>query len=723
MGEHRRRKIARPYWANNVKLPVCKVNLTAPPQVMAARDIKITDKTICFVGPKSDCCIDKIVKEYVPFFEKEGYQIVFTLQKGMQEIIQFVPKWVVLVRVGTNSEFGQEIGLNNVTRIVKHLQQLGVRIVYYIDDFLVNANQNAPIQIANMCDAVIVATSELKDFFKKLSNFAVPVIHVPTHINLPIFDYLPKLDWISQISKYKVLMTSSGRVGATLLFEMCEKANARWEEFKDIEWIINANGVAQMRTLINGFRNLYKTYIDWLSIEDYYRLCKSVNLIINPVSNKDIDYLVPPMWQSTWLDSKSAVKYTMAGAAKIPIISSPSRSYTEAIQDGKTGFIVRSADEFLDKILYCKANPIESTKIGLQAREDIEENYDIKIRYPLYRDAIMGNYKEIDNSIGILTAISDGGPGTFGNTLKKYIPRLTNNKYKIVDQDSPAVKYILSIAFLNAEILQAAKKRDPSIKFIERMDGLPFVSYLGDNSGQKPGEIQECALKVMKDNYELADLIVWQSEFAKKVWEPYVDTTKKSVVIYNGVDTEIFNTSGPHISLPGNKTKILINSWSIFPHKRADLIEGIAKQYPNIDFHLVGNYFSLDTAKTMELFSQLPNIMYYGPVKAPKQLVNLYRSTDAMLFLSEHEGCSNTALEAAACQCPIIYNKKCNVVPEMFGEDLVFGFDTIDDLRYIFEVQLEDKEFIQSIRKGLLKKIQDTYTAEIMIKKYLEVLI
>lgn len=721
MGQARRRQFINPYWRNNQQvIKPAQTIKSGPPQIQEKHDIKITDKTICFVGPAMDCCVDKVVKEYVQYFEKEGYQIVFTLQKGMEEIIKWTPRWVVLFRVGTNPGFPQELGMSNVLRIVKHLQQLGVRVVYYLDDFLVSANGNSPIQIASNCDAIIVATTELKEFFKKVSNFAVPIIHVPTHVDLEKFDFVPKLDYIADIHRYKVLMTSGGRVGAVLLHEMCKKANERWEEFKDVEWIINASGVAQMRTLINSFRNLHKTYIDWLSLQDYYSLCKSVNVMINPASNKDIDYLVPPQWQETWLNSKSAVKYTMAGAARIPCISSPMRSYVESIQDGETGFIVDSVDGFLDKILYLKDNPDTARLVGEKARIAIEANFDIKERYPLYRDAITGEYKEADTSIGILTATSDGGPGSFANSLRKYIYKLTDNKYKIVDQDSPAVKSVISVAFLNHEIMRAAKKRDPNVKFIQRMDGLPFVSYLGDDTGLKPGKIQTSVMNVMKENYELADLIVWQSEFCKKQWEPYVDTTKKSVVIFNGVDLEVFNTIGNYVPLPGDKTKILHSNWSIFPHKRIDILFDAIKTFPGVDFHCIGNYETTDTAKTFQRFAEFPNAIYHGPIKALKQLVNMYRSCDALLFTSEMEGCPNVCLEALACGCPIIYNANIDVVKEIMG-DLALGFKTMEELKYIIEVQLEDGEFIQSIRRGMKFKVEEL-RAENMVKQYMEIL-
>jgi glycosyltransferase involved in cell wall biosynthesis len=727
MGAHKRKNFV-PYYQYNQdmkKMKTAPTTAAGPPRVQTSQDVKITAKTISFVGPKLDCTVDKMVKEYVTQFQAEGYQVIFTLQKGIQDILRYVPKWVVLFRVGTNPEFPMELGLENTVRVIKHLQQLGVRVVYYIDDFIVTANHNAPVTIASNCDALIVATTELKEFFSKVTTFTVPIIHVPTHVDLPVFDFLPPIAYFEAMKRYKIFMSSGGRIGTIGFHDICEKAN-EIPEFDDVQWIINMAGVAQLRTVVNRFRNLHKIYLDWLALESYYALCKSVDLIINPASPEDLNYICPPQWQQTWLNSKSAVKYTMAGAARIPIVAANSmRSYVEAIKDGETGFIVKSADEFIEKILYLKNNPDKAKEMGAAARTDIEEKFDIRKRYASYRDAITGAYKEEDTAKGILIGISDGGPGSFSNIMRKQVPLLTGKKYKVTDQDSPSIKAALSVAFLNHEAIQGAKKRDPSLRMVQRMDGLPFVSFLGDDTGLAPGEIQNVIMEVMKKNYEMADYIVWQSEFAKKVWAPYVDTTKPSSIIYNGVDFETFNSTAPFMPLPGEKTKILVNSWSLFPHKRADLAVKIANEYPEIEFHFIGNFFYKDTVKTMEELSKYPNITYYGPIKNLAQIRNFYRAVDALLFTSEMEGSPNTALEAAACGCPIIYNKACSVVPEMFGEDLVFGFDDdesgMDELYFIFE-KLNDGNLILPMRQKMLAKIQE-FSAEKMVKKYLEILI
>ncbi len=290
MGKGRARHFD-PFYKNNKNIYVPKearpiIHQQMMPRVEATRDIKITDKTVSFVADALDCCIEKVVKEYVPYFQQEGYQITVTLQKGMDEIIKLIPRWVVLIRVGSGKMFDQELGLPNVSKIIKHLQRLGIRVVYYIDDFLVTANNNAPVAIASLCDAVIVATSELKDFFHGITNFKPPIIHVPTHIDIPIFDIVPALDYIKDIPRFKVLMTSSGRIGATGLFEICEKAN-NMPEFNDIQFIVNSGGVAQMRTIINSFRHLHKIYVDSIPLNQDYGLCKSGNVIIHPASNNE----------------------------------------------------------------------------------------------------------------------------------------------------------------------------------------------------------------------------------------------------------------------------------------------------------------------------------------------------------------------------------------------------------------------------------------------------
>lgn len=714
MGEHKRRA-GRPFWASNQKLvmPRNAAQPCAPLRVQAVKDIKITDKSICFVAPRADCCVDKVVKEYVPYFESEGYQIIFTAQKGMEEIIKFAPRWVVLFRVGTNPEFGQEIGLNNTVRLIKHLQRVGVRVVYYIDDFLVNANKNSPISIAALCDAIIVATTELKTFFQNIPSISVPILHVHTHVDVPVFDFVPKLDYITSIDKYKVLMTSSGRVGASLLYDMCKKAEERHTEFDDVEWIINASGVSQMRTLINEFRNLHKMYIDWSPLNAYYSLCKSVDVILNPASKEDIAYICPPQWQDAWLNSKSAVKYTMAGAARIPCLSSPMLSYTESIKDGETGYILNSADEFLDKILYLKDNKEEARRIGNNARKDIEEEYHIAKVFPKYRDAITGDLKVEDPTIGILTAKSDGGPGSFNTTFEKYITQQPNSKYRLTYLDTPSVKHILSVAFLHHDVMQAAKKRDPSIQFIQRMDGLPFVSYLGDETGIPIGEIQTSVMEVMQKNYDMADLIVWQSEFAKRVWAPYVDTTKESVIIYNGVDLNIFNTNGSKFPLADGFNVLCVNH-SLFKHKRVDLIEEYVKKYPNVNFTLVGIYTDLSVITDVNIWSQFPNVTYIGPTSSSdegrRRLASIYRAADVLMFTSEMEGCPNTVLEATACGLPVIYNEAIDVVPEILG-------DKCYQLKDFEDVVAGKKQPIEGLAE-LAKK----YSAENMVKNYLEIL-
>ena len=701
--------------------------LNVPPRVEISPKIEISDKTISFLIPKYDCCVDKVVKEYVPYFQVEGYQVTGTLQKGAKGIIDLAPRWVVLLRVGTEPAFPIELGLTNISNIIQHLQRLGVRVTYYIDDFLLNVNNGAPVQIAALCDGVIVATKELAEFFlTKIPGFSKPVFLVPTHLDIPTFDSTPKYPFISQMNRYKIFMTSGGRIGTTGLFEICEKANNMPEEFDDVQLIVNTSGVAQLRTIINSFRHLHKTYIDWIPIETYYGICKSVNLIINPASAIDLDYLVPQPFQQAWLDAKSCVKYTMAGGARIPIIASPvMREYREAIKDGETGFLANSADEFIEKILYLKKNPAVAARVGIMARQDVVQNYDVRVRYPIYRDAIIGaaqpNIPVLSPNVVMPTAsgkrvfipsLGEGGPGSFYANMRKYLPIISGGKWSVTNQIAGATKAI-AIAFLNAKDILAAIETN-SLKYIYRVDGLPTNLYTG--------ELDPINLKIMQELFRHTDHIVWQSKHCWKIWDERklipVEGNPHNHIIHNGVDTAVFTKRQSEPNTEYGLTALIVN-WSTFPHKRFDLIFDILTQAqtraPELRFSLLGNFKDAHLEHNQELLKQYPNVDYLGQIPdrnrgSLEKLAEIYRKAHFLVFTSEMEGIPNTVLEATASGVPILYNSAVDIVPEICGTECI-GFKTADEF-------FEQYKYYTKVNVSL----KDEFTAQNCVKQYLDIL-
>lgn len=368
-------------------------------EVVQTNNIDYAGNTIAFLIPALDCTVEKCIKEYVPFFQLDNYQVTATLQTQANDLIALAPRAVVLFRTGTGQQFSH---ISTILNVIHRLQSVGVRAVYYIDDFLWFANHRTPLQIAHNCDAVIVSTHALRDFLLKLDTYDKPVIHVPTHIDIATIDRLPKHPYIGNIKdKFKIFISSSNQLGIPLLLEIMQIANSQLADFEDVQWIVSAAGVAQVRALTNEFRKLHKAYFDWMPLTEYYSICKSVDLILNLAQPNDIAPFALPEHRQIWLDSKSAVKYTLAGACRIPVISSPMAAYVDAITQDHTGYIATTAQEFVDKILYLKRNPNIAAAVGQAARQDVEANFHIAKRYPLYRDAIIGTLPDDDPHVAI----------------------------------------------------------------------------------------------------------------------------------------------------------------------------------------------------------------------------------------------------------------------------------------------------------------------------------
>lgn len=682
-----------------------------------------SDKFVAFVGPEADCAVQKVVGEYAKYFDTLGWSVLFTQESKIREVIDYGPRVVVLFRAGSKGMTDPNT-IRTIEVEIERLKMYGVRVVYYLDDFLVTANNGAPLYLASKCDTIIVSTSALKEYIIQC-QVSKPVSVVKTHMDIPEFDKLDKSTFMRKYSpivksdKFKVLMSSSGRVGATYLRSIIEMMNDRSEEFKNVLMIINSSGVAQMRVLINEYRNVNKLYLDWLPLEEYYKLIKNVDLIIAPAVDQDLAYFVPEDMQKIWLDSKSAVKYTLAGAAGIPIITSPVQSYVDAIKHGENGLIANTPDEFLTFMTMLINNEEYRKQIGEAARKDVEENYNITKRFEEFYANITGDYSKLNaNTQGnfLYAPPLAGGPRTFFTTMEKHLNKVSNGKWQLVDSIAGKIDVAMIIAFYGLEQAKALKKSSPSTKVITRVDGLPM---------KFDGTLDEGQLQLMKESIELADQVIWQSQHCKDIWGGFV-STDKGVIIHNGADTGYYREDGGKFEeLPKDKIKLLHANFSTFKHKRIDILLDLMKNTPSkYQYVTVGQYLDTSIVNDQKLFSSMKNVTFLGPVASYKYdgrefMASLYRSCDALIFTSEMEGSPNTVLEAASCGLPIIYNDSNTVIPEILGEFCI-PIGGTEDLLAALE-RLEDSDYIRKLKDGMRTRMK-WFTAEVMANNYLEVL-
>lgn len=91
--------------------------------------------------------------------------------------------------------------------------------------------------------------------------------------------------------------------------------------------------------------------------------------LIKYYSTLDFDIGLAPLEDTTFTRSKSYIKALEYGALGIPVIASDVGPYREYVEDGITGFLVRSESEWIDRMRLLIADPELRESMGVAARE------------------------------------------------------------------------------------------------------------------------------------------------------------------------------------------------------------------------------------------------------------------------------------------------------------------------------------------------------------------
>lgn len=142
---------------------------------------------------------------------------------------------------------------------------------------------------------------------------------------------------------------------------------------------------------------------------------------------------------------------------------------------------------------------------------------------------------------------------------------------------------------------------------------------------------------------EAADLVIYQSEWAKKFLYPF--TKKDGEVILNGVDTSRFNKGGRttsedtylYVRSSRDEGKQWIMAWYWFVNNPGQLA-------------IVGKFSQENLEYNFDFFNN-ESYRFYGE---QKEMPAFYRSNKYFLYTYLNDACSNTLLEARASGCEIV---------------------------------------------------------------------
>lgn len=155
----------------------------------------------------------------------------------------------------------------------------------------------------------------------------------------------------------------------------------------------------------------------------------------------------------------------------------------------------------------------------------------------------------------------------------------------------------------------------------------------------------------MKRFAEQADLIVYQSQFAFDLLAPYIQ--KEGVIILNGCDQSIFNPEGRQESTTAKYMYSRVNRDETKNWEMARIyFQHVSLNQEDTKLHIVG-HFSPELVEYNFDFYMNENYQYWGIMKDPQSLAQIYKDTDYFIYTYFNDACSNSLIEAISSGCYI----------------------------------------------------------------------
>lgn len=228
---------------------------------------------------------------------------------------------------------------------------------------------------------------------------------------------------------------------------------------------------------------------------------------------------------------------------------------------------------------------------------------------------------------------SVGGGWSWISNFKKALPENVTEDY-----NEAGVFLIPSPSMIGRDEFQHAKQDGK--KIVLRVDNIVRNSR-NRNTG----------MSRMKDFAEGADLVIFQSEFARELLLPFLKVS--GPVILNGCDTQIFNSEGRSYSggrfLYSRVNRDETKNWEMARYYFSKI------HLQNRDTHLsiIGN-FSPELIQGNFDFYMDEKYAYFGVVGSMESLAGIYSTTDKLLYSYWQDACSNTLIEAVCCGMDIV---------------------------------------------------------------------
>lgn len=268
-----------------------------------------------------------------------------------------------------------------------------------------------------------------------------------------------------------------------------------------------------------------------------------------------------------------------------------------------------------------------------------------------------------------------GGGWSFISNLKKALPNYLST-YEEAD-----IYFIPSPSMVSKEEVDQAQADGK--KIVLRVDNIVRNSR-NRNSG----------MSRMKRFSEQADLIIYQSEFAKDLLTPFLKLD--GPIILNSCDTEIFHDRGRQEDTTAKFIYSRVNrdetkNWEM---ARYVFQQESYKRGGEATLNIVGQ-FSPELVEYNFDFYQDEKYKYWGTMTDQASLAAIYRNSDYLIYTFWNDACSNTLIEALCCGCTIA--DPFNMAETGGAPEILHNFYEHGGAEY-FSLERMGKEYLEAIR-------------------------
>jgi len=287
---------------------------------------------------------------------------------------------------------------------ISYAKLLGNPLVYDSDDLIFS--EDAATYLSNIgnkryqqkykgyleamlaCDAVTVSTTYLAN---KVKEFHPNVYLLRNALSCSYLEQARKVAEYkkSNISSFVTVAYLYGSTSFNQNFKIIEQTLLTLlKEFQGCKLLLVGNIEFSDKFYDFGIRFEHR---DFMPYEKYASLFEEIDI-----------NLVPLEVNEAVCQSKSELKYMEAGACGVPIIVSPTGTFSEVIENGVNGLLANDA-QWYDQIKSLIIDPVKRDAIGAAARNHVISNYSPEVRRleleAIMQDICLGKKEKIEAGV------------------------------------------------------------------------------------------------------------------------------------------------------------------------------------------------------------------------------------------------------------------------------------------------------------------------------------